>query len=292
MARALGQILGPGVEGHIDYNAGIAVLEFAKAPAPGLAITVDYVENGWGIGTGLLDEDGCAEHQTWLGKDFRPLSDSKPAVKSDLNALLRSVAVESFTTCRTAIKKAFPNILYLGPDTLGGYGVPPRPEVLQAAAEYIDVMLLSGTGGFRQNILDYIEKHSGDKPFIETDFRAANPDFEFSSSPMDSGVPGFRTQGERRRDYEQAMARVRAAATSSGSHPYIGLLWWQYADNLGEKLNWGLVTRFDNAYDGHEDVIHHVACSAPLQDRACGGEDNDYGDVISAVQMANLRQWQ
>jgi hypothetical protein len=287
--RIKGQIFGPDVEGYIDYSSGIAVLQFTKAPPAGTLLTVEYVQNGWGIGTGLLDEDGRPDHEKWLGKDFRSLSDSKPAVRVDLDSLLRSASGHFFRTCRTGIKAAFPNTLYLGPDTLGGYGVPPRAAVLQSAAEYIDVMLLSGTGGFSRNMLDYIEKYSGDKPYIETEFRAANHDSEFAFDKMDSGVPAFATQQDRARDYEQALARVHEAATSNGSHPYVGLLWWQYADNLGEKLNWGLVTRFDNAYDGHEDVRQSVICSEPLHDFACGGEPGDYGDVISAVQRANLQ---
>jgi hypothetical protein len=287
-----GQIFGSEIEGYIDYGSGFTVLTFTRAPSPGARITVDYVQNGWGIGSGLLDEDGRREHQKWMGSDFRSLSDSTPQVRSDLSALLRTVSGHFFNTCRTGIKAAFPNALYLGPDTLGSYGVPPRPEVLQSASEYIDVLLLSGTGALHGNVLDYVEKYSGDKPIIETNFRAANPDSEFASYRMDSGVPGFKTQRDRGSDYGQALARVREAATSTGSHPYVGLLWWQYADNWGEKLNWGLVTRFDNAYDGHEDVRQHVNCSEPLPNLACGGEHNDYGDVISAVRKANLSQSQ
>ena len=291
-SRGEGQIFGPEIEGYIDYTSGVAVLAFSKAPAPGTRISVDYVQNGWGIGSGLLDEDGRPNHQKWLGKDFKSLSDSRSPVRSDLNSLLKVVSGHFFRTCRSGIKAAFPKTLYLGPDTLGGYGVPPRPEVLQSAAEYIDVLLLSGTGGFPAKVLDYIERYSGDKPIIETNFRAANRDSEFAAYPMDSGVPGFATQGDRGRDYEHALAYVREASTSTGSHPYVGLLWWQYADNLGEKLNWGLVTRFDNAYDGHEDIRQNVNCSEPLHNLGCGGEQDDYGDVISAVQKANLSQSQ
>jgi hypothetical protein len=291
-SRGAGQIFGPEIEGYIDYTNGIAVLAFSKAPAPGALISVDYVSNGWGIGSGLLDENGRPDHQKWMGKDSKSLSDSSSSVRSDLGALLKAVSGHFFRTCRTGIKTAFPNTLYLGPDTLGTYGVPPRPEVLQSAAEYIDVLLVSGTGGFTQKKLDYTERYSGDKPIIETNFRAANPDSEFASYPMDSGVPGFRSQGDRGRDYEQALAHLRAAASSAGSHPYVGLLWWQYADNWGEKVNWGLVTRFDNAYDGHEDVRQNINCSEPLHNLKCGGEYDDYGDVISAVQKANLSQSQ
>ena len=291
-SRGEGQIFGPKIEGYIDYTSGVAVLAFSKAPMTGARISVDYVQNGWGIGGGLLDEDGRPDHQKWMGKDFKSLSDSRSPVRSDLSSLLKAVSGHFFRTCRTGIKAAFPNTLYLGPDTLGSYGVPPRPEVLQSAAEYIDVLLLSGSGGFSRNVLDYIEKYSDDKPVIETNFRAANPDSEFASYPMGSGVPGFATQADRGRDYEQALEHVREAASSAGSHPYVGLLWWQYADNLDEELNWGLVTRLDNAYDGHEDVRQNVKCSAPLQNLGCGGEHHDYGDLISAVQRANLGQSQ
>ncbi len=283
-----GQIFGPETNGYIDYNSGVVTLNFTRAPAPGTRISVAYVQNGWGIGSGLLDEDGRPEHQKWMGKNFSSLSDSSTQVRLNLNSLLRSVSAHFFKTCRTGIKASFPNSLYLGPDTLGSYGVPPRPEVLQSAAEYIDVLLLSGTGGFSRKVLDYIESYSGNKAMIETNFRAANPDSELESYPMGSGVQGFKTQAERGRDYARSLKHVREAVTSAGSHPYVGLLWWQYADNLGERLNWGLVTRLDNAYDGHEDVTQNINCSDPLQTLTCGGEKDNYGDLISAVQRANL----
>jgi hypothetical protein len=282
-----GQIFGPEVDGHVDYTRGVAVLTFKKAPLAGERITTSYVQNGWGIGSGLLDEDGRPGHRNWLGKNFRTLSDSNAAVRSDLNSELAAVSAHFFNTCRTEIKAAFPHTLYLGPDTLGSYGVPPRPEVLESASKYIDVLLLAGTGGFSRKALDYVERYSHDKPFIETTFRAANPDSDFAGYPMDSGVPGFASQAERGKDYQHALAYVRDAATSSGTHPYVGLLWWQYADNWDEKLNWGLVTLLDNAYDGHEDVSHSIACSPPMQALKCGGETRNYGDLISAVRGAN-----
>ena len=61
-------------------------------------------------------------------------------------------------------------------------------------------------------------------------------------------------------------------------------MWWQFADNWPEKLNWGLVTPSDNAYDGREARI------APGKDPfgfATGGEERDYGDVLTQVKKAN-----
>ena len=289
-AGTRGRLFGPEVQGYIDYVDGVAVLTFTQPPVHGSRITVSYLQNGWGIGTGLLDEDGRRDHQKWLGKDYRSLSASHPVVRSDLNLFLKAASGQLFSTCKSEIHAAFPNTLFLGPDTLGSYGVPPRAEVLQSASQYIDVLLLAGSGGFSRRMLDYIATNSGGKPIMEVDFRAANPDSELTSYRMTSGVQGYSSQRDRGESYRQTLAYVREVATSQGVHPYVGLLWWQYADNWNEKLNWGLVTRLDNAYDGHEATRQAVTCSAPLQTLHCGGEAHDYGDLISVVRQANLNR--
>jgi hypothetical protein len=150
------------------------------------------------------------------------------------------------------------------------------------------VLLLAGSGGFSREVLDYIERYSRNKPIMEVNFRAANPDSELNSYGMDSGVQGFSTQRARGRDYARTVDYVRTAVTSSGAHPYVGLLWWQYADNWEERVNWGLVSGLDNAYDGHEDVRQRVNCSTPLRKLSCGSETANYGDLISLVRAANL----
>lgn len=287
-ATSEGRIFGQGITGEVDYVNGTVALTFTTPPVRGSRITASYTQNGWGIGSGLLDENGRPEHQKWLGADFKSLSDSHPAVRSDLNSFLEAVSGHFFATCRDGIKSAFPNILYLGADTLGSYGVPPRPEVLESAARYTDVLLLAGSGGFPREVLDYIERYSGNKPIIEVNFRAANPDSELNSYAMDSSIQGFSTQRARGSDYARSVNFVRTATSSSGSRPYLGLLWWQYADNWDERVNWGLVSGLDNAYDGREDVREAVNCSAPLRNLSCGGETANYGDLISTIQAANF----
>ncbi|HWH60252.1 MAG TPA: hypothetical protein VN682_21670, partial [Terriglobales bacterium] len=89
-------------------------------------------------------------------------------------------------------------------------------------------------------------------------------------------------------DYYNNVTSLQSLATSAGSHPYIGSMWWQYTDNQGEKLNWGLVSLLDNAYDGHEDVQAAVQCSAPLEKYKCGGESRNYGNLIQSVKEANF----
>ncbi|HEV2386279.1 MAG TPA: hypothetical protein VGS20_03390, partial [Candidatus Acidoferrales bacterium] len=103
------------------------------------------------------------------------------------------------------------------------------------------------------------------------------------------------TQPARGQAYYDLASGIQTTATSAGSYPYVGTIWWQYVDSWSEKLNWGLVTNLDNAYDGHEAVrgpakAPGVACSAPLRRRNCGGEARNYGDVITFVKRAN-RYW-
>lgn len=285
-----GNLFGPTLSGgKIDYATGELVLNFAPghAPAPGAVITVNYVQNGWGIGTGLLDEDGRPPHQAWLSSDSTYLRKVSPSVKADFDDFLYQVAAHYFNSCRTSIKAVFPNIMYMGPDSVTTWSAPSRAPVLRAAGQYLDLMITSGMTHFTQGMIDYVAQYYGDKPYVGGEYRTANADsalFAFS----DRHVGGFATQAARGQAYYDTVTTLQAmAVTATGSHPYVGTAWWQYTDNWGEKLNWGLVTLLDNAYDGHEAVTGPVPCSQPLRNYACGGEKRNYGDVLTLVKKAN-----
>ena len=187
-----------------------------------------------------------------------------------------------------------PGVMYLGPASLGTWGAPSNSNVLKAAAQNIDVMVMGGglDGPLTQPMLDFIFKYYGDKPFYIGEFRQANPDSAFFSYAADST---FATQEARGQDYFNAVTTYpNAAYSANGSRPYVGVFWWQYLDNWSEKSNWGLVSLSDNAYDGREAVtgaagigVRSVPCSAPLESFMCGGEQRNYGDVISAVKSAH-----
>ena len=257
------------------------------APANGQAITVSYIQNGWGIGTGLLDEDGRTSHLTWLGRDILSLSDTHSNTKTDLNNFLKSVADHYFKSCHDGIKGAFPNTMYMGPVTLSTWSVPSRDVVLQAASPYMDLMLTAGQAPFTQAMIDYVYANFGDKPYIEGEYRTANPDSALSAY-SDTNVGSFGTQANRGQSYYNDVASLQnQAITTNGSHPYIGATWWQFIDNWGEKLNWGLVTTLDNVYDENE------ARGGPYVDflgYARGGEQADYGDMLTPLKQAN-NQW-
>jgi hypothetical protein len=285
-----GTIWGPSVTGSINYQTGALTLEFpaSHAPPPGTMITVNYVQNGWAIGTGLLDEDGRPSHRAWIGTDFTYLKNVQNQVKEDLNNYLYEVASHYFSVCKSKIQAWMPGVLSLGPDSLGSWGAPPPAQVLQAASRYLDVMILGGGAPVSQTALDFIYQNLGDKPLLIGTFQTANADSALYRDHASIALYDFPSQSARGAHYEELARSFSAAAYSeNGSRPFVGILWWQYLDNPGEKNNWGLVSLLDNAYDGHEAVHDSVSCSPPLQRYRCGGEERDYGDVITSVRIAN-----
>jgi hypothetical protein len=285
-----GTIWGPSLTGSINYQTGALTLEFppGHTAAPGTTITVNYIQNGWGIGTGLLDEDGRPSHQAWVGTDFTYLKHVQNEVKEDLNNYLYEVASHYFSVCKSKIQGWMPGALFLGPDSLGSWGAPPPAQVLQAASHYLDVVILGGGAPVSQTALDFIYQHFGDKPLLIGTFQTANADSALYRDHGSVFLYDFPSQSARGAHYEQLARSFSSAAYSeNGSRPFVGILWWQYLDNHGEKNNWGLVSLLDNAYDGHEAVLGSVSCSPPLQRYHCGGEERDYGDVIDPVKAAN-----
>src|SRR5215471_13378499 len=89
-----GSLWGPGFSGTVNYTSGALSITFGDghAPANGAAITANYVQNGWGIGTGLMDEDGRPSHRRWIGKDFIFLKDVNAKLHNDIDDFLYQIA--------------------------------------------------------------------------------------------------------------------------------------------------------------------------------------------------------
>ena len=288
-----GTIYGPAgttclCSGTIDYTTGALSITFATPPSNGAPITVNYIQNGWAIGTGLMDEDARVSHQAWLGIDYLSNSDTNPNVLADMDGFLFQLADTYLKMGKTEIHKTFPNIVLLGPDSLGSWGAPPRRQVLQAAALEVDVLTSPGhlAEVQFQPKMDFVNQWFGDKPLATGSYLRANADSPWAAF---STHVDLSTQTSRGQSYASSLSSLRSFQYSAtGSQPIIGVSWWQYTDNRAEKANWGLVTLLDNAYDGQEDVSGIVKCSAPLQSYSCGGEAANYGDVITSVRTANL----
>lgn len=288
-----GSLWGPGLSGSINYTTGALSVTFNSAPANGASITANYVQNGWGIGSGLMDEDGRPSHQGWIGTDFTNLTNVNANVKTDINNFLYNIAAHYFSTGRAQVEAWQPGVLFMGPTTLGTWSTPSNRNVLKAAGQYVDVMAIGGGWPLSQAELDFIYKYYGDKPVYVGAYRTANADSAFWRYPGAYG--DFPTQEGRGSDYNNAaLALPTADYSANGSRPYVGIVWWQYLDNWSEKLDWGLVSLSDNAYDGHEAVQGNdgvgqrsIPCSPPLQQYLCGGEERNYGDEITSVTSAH-----
>ncbi|HWG57748.1 MAG TPA: hypothetical protein VN661_01730 [Candidatus Acidoferrales bacterium] len=292
-----GTIFGPKLTGTVNYQSGLVQLAFRAGDAPprGASLTVSYAENGWGIGTGLMDEDLRPTHRAWLGNSWNaldPMTGSKvermnPRVREDMDAFLKQTAGWYFKMLRDGVHAEFPKAMVIG--ELGSWdGVPPGP-VLQAAAEYIDLFEDDESkGSFDQARLDFIARNYGDRPFISGVYLAANPD---SALRKGGDIPEgqYAMQDDKGKAYASAVSSFMNSKSSLGTNPHVGFVLWAWMDMWSEGTNWGLVSHLDNAYDGHEDVSATVPCSPPLERYTCGGEPGNYGNYIGAVKEANSR---
>lgn len=76
------QLIGPNIaSGSCVRSTGVCTITFTggNAPGNGVAITADYIQNGWSLGTGFLDEDG--HNTSWVGTNAQCLK-TKPAWQS------------------------------------------------------------------------------------------------------------------------------------------------------------------------------------------------------------------
>ena len=283
---------GPNIDNtgcSINWSTGQITLKFsaANAPAAGAPITVNYIYGGWGSGTGLMDEDARVSHQGWTGKDWTNLSDVNANLKADLSTLLYSIAYTYFSGYRTHLQAQYPNLMFFGPESMSTWGGMPPQEVLQAANGTVDAMELDvgvNPVTMTQDKMNFIYSNYGDHPFFTVEFRHANPDSQLYAVPniVDGGQ--FSTQQARGQDYYNETTQYISWAYPNGGRPFVGQLWFQLNDNVGEQSNWGIVTFRDNLYNGKE---AQVAAGTDPSGYPTGGEARDYGDVLDLVNQAH-----
>lgn len=297
----------PASPSFIDYTTGQGKITFKNKLALGSKVTLDYVQNGWMFGSGVMDEDG--RHKQWVGTNSicllpagscdgvdNPLPNANPHMGAALDAWVAQFAGQYFATMRKNLKAAAPNMLYLGPDTAGGWGRPPRKEILQAAALYVDALFTNWfanqpDAATDAQVFQFTTQNFGDKPMINFLTLSASPDS--AESDYDDYLCCFHemTQEERGLQWYTIANTELNMLSANGTYQWIGDVLWGSQDfngTNGEHNNWGVKTPTDNAYDGHEAVMATGPCSIPLQTYKCGGEKANYGDVITQMSAGNL----
>ncbi len=245
---------------------------------------------GYGAGTGVIDEDG--RHKAWMGSDPYLLKNASPAVRADLDDFLYEFARKFASVAVTALRTVDKNHLIFGPVSLNNYGAKARDQILRGLTDggievfwfNYDPAYGSMAGSMAENNQSY---DLTGKPALIWYSVTAQKDSELASRPTIYGQPNFPTQADRGRHAERVdIPSFLNARGRNGDHYVIGYGWWQLVDNFSEGVNWGLITRKDNAYDGREAVV------APSKDTwgfPTGGEATNYGDALSAIRRANLR---
>lgn len=236
-------------------------------------------------GSGLLDEDGSS---TWLGTSDGTLRNATSGVTADLDAFLFEYWQKYFQLMKAARDQWAPNELLISPTLNSSNGLT-RPPVLQAAAQYCDLLALSALD---QTILDLTASYTGDKAYMFEQFTmVGNPDSDLWRYPR-TDMYGYNSQLDRATAYaQQANFIATEAVTATGMKPMVGADFWAWGDSWGEKSNYGFVSFLDNAYDGQEAITtagidswgYATGCIPGV---AC--EERNYGAFIPTVQNVNL----
>lgn len=313
----------PGPVSFVDYTTGNLQITTTAPLQTGVVATVAYISNGYGFGTGILDEDG---RHSWMGHEsicLQPVAntgagstswtcrtgnpggnaapDMTPAVANDVVAWQTQYAMQYFSTIRTAMKQASaePNLLYFGCDTCGDWFGPPRAEILAGMKPYVDgifttILPSDSTGPAKYS---YLTQNFGDMPVMLFSTFEANPDSAFAASTS-GGVYQNPTQPARGANWYAMQNFLLNTLSFNNTFQGVGIVWWGMYDFGNEGFNWGLKSPTDNAYDAHEAASGSVACSAPLSSLTCGSEPNPgggatrpFGDLFggaNGVTAANL----
>lgn len=291
-----------GASGSISYATGTMTITFTTPPPGGATVTVNYASNGFGFGSGLLDEDG---RHSWVCSDYTALSNCNSNIKTDLNNFLY-VFAKQYTTNEAAILHThYPGILNACMGTLSNPdGGKTRDQFIKATAEDCDIVNVS-IGSSDNGILPdatyanqmlsdtYAAMGATKKPMLPQREIVSNGDSAYAAFPCVSGSYDCATsQTQKGASYYAWMNYyLNAKESATGDYPIVGFEYWQYVDNVGEHNDFGLISNIDNAYDGHEDVTGSVSCSAPISTYTCGGEASNYTDAITQLYSANLL-WQ
>ena len=172
---------------HMEVESGS--LSTSSSVSGSVVISVDYIANGWGVGSGLMDEDGRTSHN-WIGTDYLTQNGQAQGLKMDEDQAIEDLYTQYFDEGCHQIHDVYGmHMMCWGPDSLYRKGVISRYPILRAvkranAAGDLDAVISQGLyGDVDENakmILD-LESYQGDVPIISGEFWTSNTDSYFSA---------------------------------------------------------------------------------------------------------------
>lgn len=180
-----GALYGPELTGTINYATGAFAPTFAggHCPANAAAVTIAYIANGWGIGTGFLDEAG--QNTGWIGRDVIAMSDFSAGSKVDINAHTTTTASFYATEMRSALNTwsashGFTgNIPFFGAGGTGTWSGTPSKYVVAGLCGNVDAIALAGQIGPTQAMINDVDAACPGLPLIQYLYTTATADSEF-----------------------------------------------------------------------------------------------------------------
>jgi hypothetical protein len=246
---------------------------------------------GYGVGTGVVDEDG--RHTAWMGSMADPYkhTGAAPAVQANLDSFLYRYTKRYTQVAVDAIRAVDKNHLIFGPAAINNFGAKARDQVLLGLRDGgVQVFQFNYDPAFGPMAASMAENNqsydlTGIPAYIWYSV-TAQADSAMAAKPTIYAQPNFPTQAGRGDHYANVdVPNFFKARGANGDHYVTGFDWWELVDNPGEGINWGLITLRDNAYDGKEAVI---APGTDPEGFSVGGENANYGDFISFVRTANF----
>lgn len=278
-------------------------------------------DSGWGVGTGVADEDGVRP-RAWFGLSSpsnyghtqgvnNNVSDStswSPAVKADLDQILYECAVAFLKPGYDVIHARDPGGLYMGTNG-GSWGHGTRRPVLEALRDYTDVVV---TGAWNANVgigdprwsqwltprgdrytyahaatlMDYEHSILGEKPRINLYYPWIRNDSSIYYHGLGSTGLAPMPQAVKGQKAKVDLEAALSYKTPGGVYPVIGYWWWAMYDHPGEGGGYGLCTLNLNPYDGRN-------YTASMPDPYTPGfntltEDQPYGDVLGFAGTSSI----
>jgi len=240
-----------------------------------------------------LDEDGTNSwwpQTTPVGRIPNFPDPAVGTIQQDMDAFLGLAAKQYFKTVHDWLKAQVPHHLIAGLDPFDP-GL--RGSILSNATPYLDWTLAdtvpSYSAGFQATNISFYNTYGIPAYFYL--IKAAQSDSQYSgvACPINA-LQCFQTQNAKGVSYGQDVAAIFNNFVGSDGYGFgVGLDYWQFADNVGEKGSYGFVSLNDNLYNGIESCGKSVKdqwgfTTTPELTTGC------YGDFITPVKAAN-RIW-
>ena len=262
-------------------------------------------DGGWGVGTGVADEDGLrprawfgAGSATHVGHSVQSQNNVVNSmswnanVKIDLDQIYSESVAAWLKPAWDAIKAKDPGLLFA---PVNNWGIPMRSAAIGPLSQYSDFF----TGGSLVNIradVDYPASIAGPhmnwmysvipKPHIAGWYSAPGRHdsclYYLGNNYTLSHTNSALNENNKLRNF------TFAYQTDSGIYPHIGYTKWGYNDQRNESLAWGLISLNDNPYAGGDRTFAQGDPWAP--GRSVFTEDQIWTDYLGYGGTTTLQR--